>query len=264
MAQLINFGVPLLGSELSSQAGRAFAQALEESTGRPLMLRVVGSYSELADGLADGSLDFGWLPPVEAYQLAAHAGVELLLHAVRGGEGFYHGLLFAQQDSPLQSLEQLSGRSVAFVHRRSASGFLVPSAQLRAQGVQLAAPPFFCGSHGAVVQAVADGRADAGAGYGRLEGDPELLSVADASWLQLPAEPACPMRVLGHVGPIPTDAICAWPGISRGVREELLLGFAALMDEARGRELLQRFFGTPRFVPPDGTGTEELAQAMRG
>ena len=78
MAQLINFGVPLLGSELSLQAGRAFAQALEGSTGRPLMLRVVGRYSERADGLADGSLDFGWLPPVEAHQLAAHAGVELL------------------------------------------------------------------------------------------------------------------------------------------------------------------------------------------
>ena len=262
MSHLTTFGIPLLSPDVSHNAGRAFAEHLEHQYGHPIRLVVPASYSELADGLAEGRIDFGWLPPVEAYLLSDHTGVELLLQAKRGGKGHYFALLFVRDDSKLKSFDDLNGKRMGYVHRRSASGYLMAATELRKLGIEIADPPRFLGSHGRVVEAVISGEVDAGSTYGTLKGDRNKLDVVDAGWRQLAPDDKVAIRCIGAAGPIPTDTICAWLGTSRGSRKKLIESFAALGKKKETQKIMTALFGTHQFVKPDGDAAVRLARAL--
>jgi len=260
MAVLTTFGIPPLAFETSRPAARRFTQALGKRLSQPVLLEEALSYSELADGLADGRIDFGWLPPVEAWQLAWNSGVEVLLQAVRGASGGYHAAVFAREDSPVSSLTGLEGRTVAWVHRRSASGYLVPAAHLRDLGIAPAKPATFVGSHDRVVWTVAERRADAGATFATV--DALRGGVTAAGWTQYPPETPVPFRVLATLGPIPTDAICAWPGTGRSLQTRFAEALQEMAQDDGDAVVLDAIFGTSQFVPPDPGAAGVLARAL--
>lgn len=260
MGRLITFGVPPLAAEQTVHVAQALATVLQRRLGQPVEVPVATSYSELEDSLAEGQIDFAWLPPYEAARLSEHVGVAVLLRAVRGGHVWYHSVLFAREDGPVKRVLDVAGRRVAWVHRRSASGYLVPAAHLFEAGVVPASPPLFLGSHAAVIRAVLTGEADAGATYGSArdpDSTPPLL--AAASWDPLGVR-AASLRPLVALGPIPSDTVCAWPGTSRAAREEFAAALAAAGEDAADAGILNALFGTDRFVPAE-TGAFEVLHA---
>ena len=263
MGQLVSFGIPELGTPESAEATRAFGRLLERRLNGPVQVTVATSYSELLDLLSEGRVDFAWLPPLEAAQASRTLGVDVLLRAVRAGRASYGSAVFVRADSPLQTVADLAGKRVALVHRRSASGFLVPVARLAELGVAIAEPMLFLRSHGAVVRAVAAGEADAGATFATVTTSDGGLQVTDAAWLRLPAEPPCEMRPLAAFGPIPSDAICAWPGTPRALRDALAGALRDAAADDEGRRLLDALFGTSRFGPPEDDGQDLLHDALR-
>lgn len=255
MSHLITIGLPLVSPELTLAPGRRFADLLEEHLGQPVESRAF-SYSELTDALADGRVDYAWLPPADAHLLSEHAGVVRLLQAVRGGLPHYHSALIVREDSPITELAHLEGRKLVWVHRRSAAGYLVMAGHLRQQGVPIPVPPTFLGSHGAAVQAVAEGQADAAATYvTAVEGQ-----IRESAWEQLGIE--VPLRVLALAGPIPTDTLCAWPGTSRKARERVVTSVLALSGTEAGAEALHKLFGTSTFAPASPARYEAMAAAF--
>jgi phosphate/phosphite/phosphonate ABC transporter binding protein len=262
MAPLITFGIPMVSSGTSAAVARRLARHLEALLGSPVEPRVHQSYSELADGLADGRLDFGWLPPVEGWQLADHAGVHCLLQAQRAGRDQYHGVIFVRDDAEIDTPQQLDGRAVGFVHRRSASGYLLPAAELSLLRVSIAGPPRFLGSHGAVVQAVASGEVDAGATFASLADPDDPGSISEAGWHAAPPSPPVAMRTLLITEPSPTDLICAWPGTSRRLRAQMRDAFGAMMGETSAAATLRDMFGTDHFTEALGEGADSLRHAQ--
>ena len=260
MAVLSTFGIPPLGREASRPVTRRFAQALGQRLARPVLLEEAPTSADLAAALADGRVDFGWLPPVEAWQLARSAGVEVVLQTVRGDGGGYHAALFSREDGSVTSVAGLAGRNVAWVHRRSASGYLVPAAHLREAGVATRRPAYFAGSHERVVQAVAAGRSVAGATFATV--DPTTGQVTSAGWTCYPPKSPTAFRVLIALGPLPTDAICAWPGTGHSLQEQLTEALQAMAEDDKDAVLLDTIFGTSRFVPPDLGAAQVLVRAM--
>lgn len=260
MGRLITFGVPVLAAEQTAAAAAALGAVLERRLGQPVRVIVAASYTELEDDVADGQVDFAWLPPFEAGQLLAGVGVEPLLRAERGGRSVYHSVIVARSDGPVAKLADLTGRRIAFVHRRSASGYLVAAAHLIVKGIELG-PPLFFGSHSAVVDAVVSGRVDAGATYATL-GDPaaDPPDVRSASWHQLPHLGA-DLRAIAAAGPIPADTICAWPGTSRGLRRALADAIVAAGHDAADGAVLAALFGTAVFAPADPAAFDQLGRA---
>ena len=261
MGPLITFGVPLLAAEHTAHAAHAMAAVLERRLGQPVSVLVAASYSELEDGLAEGQVDFAWLPPYEAARLSEHVGAHVLLRAVRGGFAKYHSILFAREDGPVRSVMDLAGRRIAWVHRRSASGFLIPAAHLYQAGVEPSEPPLFRGTHQAVVQSVLAGEADAGATYGSAQdADATPPTLTSASWNQL-GEGEGALRPLVALGPIPSDAVCAWPGTSRGVRDKFVAALVGAGADAADAATLNALFGTDQFEGADPGAFEVLHAA---
>jgi len=262
MSALVLFGLPPLPDPARAAGlARAFAQLLAEELGAPFEARLVASYGELADELATGRVDFAWLPPLHAARLARHSGVALLVQAQRAGRSGYHSVLFGPPRSPLQSLRDLAGKRLAFVHRHSASGYLVAASLLAREGIVLAGPPLFCGSHAAVVAAVREGRADAGVTFCTFAGEPEAGEIVTAGWTQAEAGSGEPMRLLAVAGQVPADTVCAWPGVSREQRLSMSRLLLELHTRPAGLQLLQQLFGAERFTPVD---LERLASLLVG
>jgi len=253
MSQLILFGLPPLPAAVESRLGRELGAYLGAAMDMPVEVRLYANYSELADHLAEGLLDFAWLPPLPAAGLHRHCGIAVLAHAVRIGLDAYYSVVFTREDSDIHKPEDLAGKKIGYVHRRSASGFLVAAARLRQLGIRPKSPPSFLKSHAKVVQAVADGAVDAGATFCSFEGDPEDGKVALAGWIQ--AESKTPMRLVLNTEPIPADVICAWPGTSQTVRDSMTAALLSMAADPAAQDLMRGVFGADRF---DARGTEGL------
>jgi phosphate/phosphite/phosphonate ABC transporter binding protein len=250
MTELISFSVPST-SHTSGPVASAFRELMARRLGHPFIVIPARSYAELSDNLAEGRVDFAWIPPYETMQLHDVAGVHVLLQMVRGAGGDYHSVVFVRDDSPVRALADLKGVRIGYVHHRSASGYIVAAAHLLSEDVASAAPPVFLGSHEAVIRAVASGEVDAGATFGAVVMDGETPRVEHAGWHETPPAPPCDMRVVTWAGPVPADAVCAWPGTSHSGRRALVAAFEAAADEPDDAAILRHMFGTSRFVAPD-------------
>ncbi|MBU05759.1 MAG: hypothetical protein CL877_07390, partial [Dehalococcoidales bacterium] len=112
-------------------------------------------------------------------------GVEAELVAVRYGSATYKGQIFVRNDSGITELAQLADKTFCRPDPLSTSGWIVPSIQLRAAGVDPAtdlAEIVDAGGHSASVAGVYNGDCDAGASYvdarGNIEEDhPDVMDV---------------------------------------------------------------------------------------
>ena len=249
--QLILFGLPpTLEQHRERTLASNLAHVLGDALDRPLEVRVAASYSELADDLAEGKLDFAWLPPLEAMTLARHCGSEIIAQADRGGEGGYYSVLFVPADCGISSLDALHEKALAFVHRRSASGYLAVASMLAKSGIRPEHPPRFYGSHAKVVEAVVAREVVAGATFATYSKQPtqggELLI---SGWEQAAGKQRDACKVIAWAGPIPADTICAWAGTTSADRAAMSTSLTALGKNKKETKLLESLFGARRLIP---------------
>jgi ABC-type phosphate/phosphonate transport system substrate-binding protein len=159
----------------------------------------------------------------------------------------YYSALFTRSNTPLQTVEDLNGTTVAWVSEESASGYFVPRWHLRSMGVDLGKAfghEKFHGTHEAVTRAVLNEEADVGATHVGL--DPVTGKLAAAPWLGIPEASA---RVLLLVGPIPGDVFSISQRVDVATKRRLVAAFVAMKGDADSRLL----FEASRFDPvPDG------------
>lgn len=90
----------------------------------------------------------------------------MLAVAVKDGQSEYFAGLFARKDSPIRSLADLRGKSVAFGDVNSTSSFIFPIAMLMEAGldpVKDLGPLRLTGSHASSLAALIEGQVDAAA-----------------------------------------------------------------------------------------------------
>jgi phosphate/phosphite/phosphonate ABC transporter binding protein len=130
-------------------------------------LVVAREYSDLSQKLLSGEVDVCDLSPLN-YVMAKQAdpSLRLLVRQVATGSSTYSAYFVTRPESGIQSLADLRGRSVAYVDRLSASGYLFPAAGLVEAGLDPLSSPGrvgFLGSHEAVARAVLSGEYEVGA-----------------------------------------------------------------------------------------------------
>lgn len=142
---------------------------------------------------------------------------------------FYHGCILARTDSGVSRLSDLSGKPFAFSDETSTSGHIFARVLLERAGVKLG-HVYFAGGHPNVVQAVADGKATAGATYYSPPSEKEVRDhtlVGDARRIitkRMQDDEArmrfiSEVRLLALTDPIPNDVCCVRRGFSRRVWE---------------------------------------------
>lgn len=98
---------------------------------------VVPNINAMADLLRGGKVDLISETPLGAVELEKTAGVDIVLLERKKGVAEYSGILVTHMDSGVQSLDDLTGKVIAFEDRGSTSAFLLPLAILRQHGLKL-------------------------------------------------------------------------------------------------------------------------------
>ncbi len=189
-------------------------ELIARGSGLRVELRVTETAEEAVGLVERREADAGLLSLFDFLLCAELYDVVPLAQVVReGGRAAQEGEIFVRDDADARDLAALRGRTVAFVDRYSVTGFLLPANRLREAGVEV--EPLWLGSHGAVREAVRQGRAVAGASYrGTAENDAGL-------------------RVLSTTPSIANEPLFAQPGLPAETRASLARALLELGQGAR-------------------------------
>lgn len=145
---------------------RPIFEAVGKTAGLDFDLKVAQSYGAVVEALCNGTADIAFVGPVTYLQAQERGCAELLAVAVKDGQSEYFAGLFARKDSPISSLADLRGKSVAFGDVNSTSSFIFPIAMLMEAGldpVKDLGPLRLTGSHASSLAALIEGQVDAAA-----------------------------------------------------------------------------------------------------
>ena len=201
--------VPHTSDVVTAAALHRLAARLGEETGLEVTLRGFSSPMGLAIGLSEGAVDMAWTSPTLLFEESMRV-VDPILSVVREGAAAYHAVLFVAADSPITRPEELAGRTVAWVAKTSAAGWMVPRVALARRGIDVRTcfrSELFLQSHASVAWAVKERRVDAGATYAVFEGGDSSRRLLKSGFGDFVPELAA--RVLLAAGPIPSDVIVA-------------------------------------------------------
>jgi serine/threonine-protein kinase len=256
----IRFGLsPALGVTAARSQGERVANWLKKRFDRDVRPVVVGDYQALVEAISEGEVDFAWMPPI-SFVHAAERGVGIVALAQRFGRPTYESAIVVRADSPLLSLEDLRGKSIAYVERGSASGYLFAADLI---GRELGRPDavlkeqHFQGSHKAACDAVARKWTDAAVTYIVRDAQGRIVY---SGWLDLGAP--MPLRVLATTAPIPCDVIAHRPGIATGMVERLAKTLTDV-DDDEGRGVLKDIFHTTGMMRADLRNYDPVRDAMQ-
>ncbi|MBU8870474.1 MAG: phosphate/phosphite/phosphonate ABC transporter substrate-binding protein [Gemmatimonadales bacterium] len=165
-ADILYFGFDVCSSpQEDAKQYLPFLEYLQQATGLRIELRFTPKNSSMVDELCGGKFHFGAIGADTYLQAQARCDVVPLVRGLDSeGRAEYQSMIIVAPDSPLQSLDELRGKTFAFGSVTSTQGHLIPRIVLAEMGISLddLAGYEFTGSHQKCASAVAAGQFDAG------------------------------------------------------------------------------------------------------
>jgi phosphonate transport system substrate-binding protein len=164
---IVYFGViPRYNPMIMYRSYQPIMDYLTENTPYRFELKLSRDYSDAVRMLKEGETQvtsLGDVTFVEAQQ--GFGAIPILRPLNEKGEPFYTSIIIVREDSSIQTVTELKGKSFAFSSHHSTSGNLIPRYYLFRRGVSLFDFESYVNldSHDAVAKAVLKGKVDAGA-----------------------------------------------------------------------------------------------------
>lgn len=218
-------------------------------SGRILMAK---DLQQMSSYLRRGRVD--WINETAGHAaLLEHRGVaHSFLISEREGATRYHSLFFVRRDSPVQSLKDLAGRSVAFQSPYSTSAYYLPASQLLDEGesLELLLSPMDKPAPDRVGYVFARTELNITTWVHKRLVDAGVLSNLD--WInpsRMPPTFAQDFRVVGRTQDVPRALMLARSGMDPRVQARLQEVLLEAAQDPEAGEVLRRFMDTVRFVP---------------
>ena len=199
--------------------------------------------------------------------LERRANARSLLITERDGASRYHSVFFVRRDSPVRSLADLAGRSVAFQSPYSTSAYYLPASTLLEAGqrMELLLSPMDKPSPQAVGYLFARTELNITTWVHKRLVDAGVLSNLDwANPQRMPPAFVADFRVVAESQDVPRALVLTRgdlePKVEARLREVLM---EASIDPDAG-EALRRFIGTSRFVDVSAEDRQSLDRLGRG
>ncbi|MHB8876586.1 MAG: phosphate/phosphite/phosphonate ABC transporter substrate-binding protein [Myxococcaceae bacterium] len=209
---------PHLDPETLKAALAPFAAYLSAGLSVPVEVSVAVSYDDLGTQLARGEVDLAQFSPYSYVRAAKKVALHPLVTVISDGSASAAGYVVVKADGPFHRLEDLQGRSFAFIDPASTSGYLYPVKLLRDRGLDpktFFSHTDFLVHHDAALLAVHEGRFDATATYqGALPALQKAKGIDPLSF-----------RIIAKTPRTPRDIFCT----RQGLPEEVVAQLRALL-----------------------------------
>ncbi len=190
-------------------AADAFVALLSQLSGVPVRAQVASDYAGVIEALRSRRVDLAFVHPVGYVLARREAGCDILVRDVWQDRTVYKASFYVRKDSGIRSLQDLRGRTIAFVDPASSSGYIYPMVLLIKNGLVQNRDPksffkeaLFAGTHDAALRALVQGRVAAATTFDRA---PEVHLKDPAQQAQLVS--------IADTPDIPEAGICARPGL---------------------------------------------------
>ncbi len=239
------------------EAADAFATTLARLSGVPIRALVASDYAGVIEALRSRRVELAFVHPVGYVLANREAGCQILVRDVWQGKTAYTARFYVRKDSGIQRVEDLRGKTVAFVDPASSSGYIYPMVLLIKQGLVLDRDPksffkeaLFSGTHEAALRAVLQGRVDAAASFDTAPQlylkDPAL--VAQFAWV-------------GETPEIPEAGICARPGVPVETLARIKRGLLSMKGPEHAA-VLKDIYGIDGFIEAADGDYQPVREAM--
>ena len=232
--------------------------------GAPLDFVLFSNYERQVELLLKGHIDIAWNTPLAHVRVQQQTGHGSLSLGMRDSDRDFHARLVVRSDAGIGSLEDLEGKTLAVGSRDSTQARILPLHFLRAEGVDLAKVNLLkfdtdVGKHGDtgtseidVLEAVADGRADAG-------------TIGDLIWVNEQSAGHVDTNLIRSLWTTPPFDHCmfdALPGLDAGKIERFQKALFGMKWEIPEHRRLLELEGLKVWMPPREAGYDSLRDAL--
>ena len=238
-------------------SGEAFGAALGKLVGVPIRVTVASDYAAVVEALRNRTADLAFVHPA-GYVLANREAKAMIVAKDQWhGNTSYTARIYVRKESGLKTLEDLRGKTIAFVDPSSTSGYVYPMVMLIEKGLVRNRDPktffkefVFAGSHDAGLLALLNGHVDAFASFDQAR-EQYLKDPAQREKLIWVAESA----------PIPEGGICARDGLDPALFAKVRAALLSMKGPAY-EPLLKALYDIDGFEPAEDREYEPVRAAM--
>jgi phosphonate transport system substrate-binding protein len=194
--------IPAEDARAMVRQSQAILDIVAKHTGMKIETFVGSDYNATIEALRAGHVDVALLGPFSYVLATTVAPVEAFAVTViaKTMQPSYRSIIIARKETPIGSLQEIKGRTFAFVDPGSTSGYMVPAASFVLAGITPEkdfAKVMYSGGHDATIVAVAEGKVDAGSVADRIFERGCAKGLADCKKL----------KVVWQSDPIPNDPV---------------------------------------------------------
>jgi phosphonate transport system substrate-binding protein len=190
---------------------------VEKETGKKVQFVRSTDYNAVIEGMVSGKIDIAEFGPL-SYVLAKSNGAKITpvasMVANKGASPTYQSYGIVPANSPIKDISGFRGKKVCFVDPSSTSGFLFPTAGLKAVGIDAKkdVTPVMAGGHDNSVLSVASGKCDAGFAENSM-----VDTILPSKGKLKPGQ----VRIVWKSAPIPQSPVAIRDGLPADVKAKL-------------------------------------------
>jgi phosphonate transport system substrate-binding protein len=238
-------------------AGEEFGRVLGGLVGTPVRVTVASDYAAVIEALRNQTADLAFVHPAGYVLANREAKARIVAKNQWHGKTTFTARFYVKKDSGLKTLDDLRGKTMAFVDPASSSGYIYPMVMLIQRGLVRNRDPktffrevMFAGSHDASMRALLNGHVDAIASF----------DMAREQYLKDPAQRES-IAFVAETPPIPEAGIAAREGLPPAtfakVRDALLK-----IQGPPHAALLKRLYDIDGFEPAEDREYDSVRAAV--
>lgn len=240
---------------------RPVIDALRKELKMEVVPFVATDYTGIIEAMRANHLDVAFFAP-GAYVLAEQrANAKVILKASRKGKAYFYAAVIAHKDSGIKRLQDLKGKTFAFVDPASTSGGVYPKLMFLNAGINPErdfSRVIFAGGHDAAVLAVLNKKVDAAATFANdTKGD-------DSAWTQFLTKTKESNQIvpIAFSKPIPSDNIAIHKKLDPALAAKVRKVFLGMSATPQGRKQLWDLYRIESFVDATPADFEPVREAF--
>lgn len=216
---------------------------IAKKTGMDVKLTMLLRYGNIIERFTQSRLDGAFWGSFTGAMAIKKLGVEPIARPLwLDGSSTYRGYIFVSKNSKIRNVNDMRGKTIAFVERATTAGYIFPVAYFRGNGVADIEGYFkeyyFTGSHDAAMRAVLNGEADIGTAKSTIF---DLVARTDPRVNR-------DLIVLAESPKVPSNGLGVGKNLKPEIKRQLKNVLLGMNRDGEGVAILQRF-GALKFIP---------------